>query len=190
MRSPIVLSRVPALLLALACLAPMAKLHAAQPLDEAMAIAKVEAFFDALDIETYASERFMAELAPGFFIFEMGERFDAASFDAFITEAAKTIVETDWTFSDFEVELGHDLAHVAYLNHGRFVDAEGHLIYSEWMESVLVVRAEADWKIKFLQSDLLSRWIIAPNGTRTDVYPVTAGEGAADTTAHTASDSG
>lgn len=148
--------------------------------DEAMtkerAIALVEAFFDTINIATYDSGRFAAGLAPGFSIFEMGEEFDAASFDAFISEAAKTIVETRWTLSDFDVSIGEDLTHLSYTNVGRFVNTQGGVIHSEWMESVLLELNEGEWKVKFLQSDLVSRWLLAADGSRTDIYPAEDGD--------------
>jgi hypothetical protein len=158
------------LLLSLGCLP--GTLQAEEVMTEQRAIAMVEAFFDTINIETYDSGRFAAGLAPGFSIFEMGEEFDAASFDAFISEAAKTIVETRWILSDFDVSIGDDLTHLSYTNVGRFVNMQGGVIHSEWMESVLLELVDAAWKIKFLQSDLVERWVVSPDGTRTELYPV------------------
>ena len=56
------------------------------------------------------------------------------------------------------------------------MNTQGGVIHSEWMESVLLELNEGEWKVKFLQSDLVSRWLLAADGSRTDIYPTEDGD--------------
>ena len=77
----------------------------------------------------------------------------------FVTEATSSIVETEWTLSDFKVTLGTDSAHISYYNNGVFKTADGESVHSFWMESVFLVIEEGELKVQFLQSDIVEREI-------------------------------
>ena len=81
------------------------------------------------------------------------------TFHEFIEEATGSIVETDWTLSDFKVTLGTDSAHISYYNNGIFKTSDGESIHSFWMESVFLVVEEGELKVQFLQSDIVEREI-------------------------------
>lgn len=126
---------------------------------EETAIAKLEEFFYLLDIERYDREDFSNVVTEDFQIFEDGLDLDLDSFHQFVTEATSTIVETEWTLSDFNVTLGTDSAHISYYNNGIFKTADGESVHSFWMESVFLVIEEGELKVQFLQSDIVEREI-------------------------------
>ena len=126
---------------------------------EETAIAKIEEFFYLLDIERYDREEFSNVVTEDFQIFEDGLDLDLDSFHQFVTEATSSIVETEWTLSDFKVTLGTDSAHVSYYNNGIFKTADGESVHSFWMESVFLVIEEGELKVQFLQSDIVEREI-------------------------------
>jgi len=126
---------------------------------EDAAIAKLHEFFLLLDINHYEKENISRIVTNDFHIFEVGNDFDLDSFDLFIKEASQTIIETEWTLSDFEVSLDDNSAHITYYNKGIFKTNNNESIYSDWMESVYMVVENGELKLKFLQSDLINREI-------------------------------
>ena len=126
---------------------------------EDAAIAKLHEFFVLLDINNYKKENISRIVTYDFHIFEVGNDFDLDSFDLFIKEASETIIETQWTLSDFIVSLDHNSAHITYYNKGIFKNNNNESIYSDWMESVYMVLENGELKLKFLQSDLINREI-------------------------------
>ena len=130
--------------------------QSAQMTEEAV-IAKLQEFFELLDIEQYDKNVLSEIVTDDFHIFEMGQDFTLDTFDAFIQEAQKTTVSTRWTLSDFVVSIEGQSAHVAYFNKGLFETTEQTLIHSHWMESAYMVVQDDVMKLKFLQSDLVNR---------------------------------
>ena len=126
---------------------------------EETAIAKLEEFFYLLDVDRYEKDDFFKVTTEDFQIFEDGLDLDRETFHEFIEEATGSIVETDWTLSDFKVTLGTDSAHISYYNNGIFKTSDGESIYSFWMESVFLVVEEGELKVQFLQSDIVEREI-------------------------------
>jgi hypothetical protein len=126
---------------------------------EETAIAKLEEFFYLLDVDRYEKDDFFKVTTKDFQIFEDGLDLDRETFHEFIEEATGSIVETDWTLSDFKVTLGTDSAHISYYNNGIFKTSDGESIYSFWMESVFLVVEEGELKVQFLQSDIVEREI-------------------------------
>ena len=126
---------------------------------EETAIAKLEEFFYLLDVDRYEKDDFFKVTTKDFQIFEDGLDLDRETFHEFIEEATGSIVETDWTLSDFKVTLGTDSAHISYYNNGIFKTSDGESIHSFWMESVFLVVEEGELKVQFLQSDIVEREI-------------------------------
>ena len=126
---------------------------------EETAIAKIEEFFYLLDVDRYDKEEFSKVVTEDFQIFEDGVDLDRETFHEFIEEATGSIVETDWTLSDFKVTLGTDSAHISYYNNGVFKTSDGESIHSFWMESVFLVVEDGELKVQFLQSDIVEREI-------------------------------
>ena len=129
----------------------------ADSITEKEAISKLNQFFNLLDIEVYQKEKILTILTDDFQIFEMGKTWDMNEFDEFLQEASKTTVSTDWVLSNYVVSIDDNSAHISYVNDGIFKTNENELVISNWLESVYLVKAGGELKLKFLQSDLVNR---------------------------------
>ena len=129
----------------------------AEKITEQEVIAKVNQFFELLDIEVYKKEKVLTILTNDFQIFEMGKSWDMNEFDEFLQEASKTTITTDWVLTDFAVSIDENSAHVSYVNDGIFKTIDNELVISNWLESVYLIKEKGELKLKFLQSDLVSR---------------------------------
>ena len=129
----------------------------AEAITEQEVIDKVNQFFELLDIEVYQKEKVLTILTDDFQIFEMGKPWDMNEFDEFLQEASKTTISTDWILTNFVVSIDENSAHVSYINDGIFKTIDNELVISNWLESVYLVKEKGELKLKFLQSDLVSR---------------------------------
>ena len=129
----------------------------ASSLTEEKAISKLNQFFELLDLEVYQKENISKILTNDFHIFEMGKAWNMDEFDEFILEASKTTISTDWVLSNYVVSLDENSAHISYVNDGVFKKKDNELVISNWLESVYLVKEDGELKLKFLQSDLVSR---------------------------------
>ena len=128
-----------------------------EKINEQEVIAKVKQFFELLDIEVYQKEKVLTILTDDFQIFEMGKAWDMNEFDEFLQEASKTTLTTDWVLTNFVVSIDENSAHVSYVNDGLFKTIDNESVISNWLESVYLVKEKEELKLKFLQSDLVSR---------------------------------
>ena len=128
-----------------------------EAISEEEVIAKVNQFFELLDIEVYKKEKVLTILTNDFQIFEMGKPWNMNEFDEFLQEASKTTLTTDWVLSNFVVSIDENSAHVSYINDGVFKTIDNELVISNWLESVYLIKEKEELKLKFLQSDLVSR---------------------------------
>ena len=124
---------------------------------EKQAISKLNQFFNLLDIEIYQKEKILTILTDDFQIFEMGKAWDINEFDEFLQEASKTTVSTDWVLSNYVVSIDDNSAHISYVNDGVFKTTDDESVISNWLESVYLVKEGEELKLKFLQSDLVTR---------------------------------
>ena len=129
----------------------------ASSLTEEKAISRLNQFFELLDLEVYQKENISKILTNDFHIFEMGKAWNMDEFDEFIQEASKTTISTDWVLSNYVVSLDENSAHISYVNDGVFKTTDNELVISNWLESVYLVKEDGELKLKFLQSDLVSR---------------------------------
>ena len=129
----------------------------ASSLTEEKAISKLNQFYELLDLEVYQKENISKILTNDFHIFEMGKAWNMDEFDQFIQEASKTTISTDWVLSNYVVSLDENSAHISYVNDGVFKTTDNELVISNWLESVYLVKEDGELKLKFLQSDLVSR---------------------------------
>ena len=128
-------------------------------ISEETAIAKLEEFFYLLDVDRYERDTFSKVVTKDFQIFEDGLNLDRESFHDFVTEGTGTIVETEWTLTDFKVTLNTDSSHISYYNYGLFKTNKNEVIKSFWMESAYLIIEDGELKVQFLQSDLIHREI-------------------------------
>jgi len=128
-----------------------------ESISEEEVISKLNQFFALLDLEVYEKDKVSTILTDDFLIFEMGKAWNMDEFDKFIQEASKTTISTDWVLSNYVVSIDDNSAHISYANDGVFKTTDNELVISNWLESVYLVKEGGELKLKFLQSDLVSR---------------------------------
>jgi Domain of unknown function (DUF4440) len=153
-------SRIKALLanpVAIAFVAPLATLSSVSAAHaKACAPQHNEAVVDALHQLFEAASRddeklFKEVLAPNFYAFDNGKRFDGMQLPQLIKAAhgnGKTYV---WSVNDPEVHIACDWAWVTYTNRGSVGDASGTQPMS-WLESAVLHYQGERWHIQFLHS--------------------------------------
>ena len=133
-------------------------------ISEAETLSTLEAFFSALSVENYGNDDLETIVTDDFTIFEMGQRFTLKEFKEFLTSANyANWVSTNWSISNYTISSSNDSAHIFYQNDGTFVfpsdDMPKKLTQQEniWLESALIVREDGVLKLRFLQSENVSR---------------------------------
>jgi hypothetical protein len=94
---------------------------------------------------------FKEVLAPNFYAFDNGKRFDGMQLPELIKAAhgaGKTYV---WSVNDPEVHIACDWAWITYTNRGSAGDASGTHPMS-WLESAVLHYQGQRWRIQFLHS--------------------------------------
>ena len=129
----------------------------AKSITQEEAISKLNQFFELLDLEFYEKDKVSTVITSDFLIFEMGKAWNMDEFDEFIQEASNTTISTDWVLSNYVVSIDDNSAHISYVNDGVFKTIDNELVISNWLESVYLVKDSGRLKLKFLQSDLVSR---------------------------------
>ena len=120
----------------------------------------VNQFFEGLKIKNQASKKYRQHITDDFFIFEMGKKYSMDELVDLFQRGDRQWISTDWKLSDFRVSLDENSAHASYVNTGIFYfEQDGKKFRSDlqWLESVYLVKRGDQWKIKFLQSDDVSR---------------------------------
>ena len=120
----------------------------------------VNRFFEGLKIKNQASKKYRQCITDDFFIFEMGKKYSMDELVGLFQAGDRQWISTDWKLSDFRVSLDENSAHASYVNTGVFYfERDGKKFRSDlkWLESVYLVKRGDQWKMKFLQSDDVSR---------------------------------
>lgn len=137
----------------------------ARPSEEE-ARAALAGFFNALSVENYPRDAMDRWITDDFVIFEMGQAFSWPQFQTFLSGAGyANWLSTDWQFSDIKISLDERSAHLSYVNTGQFIypdPGDASMTTREenvWLESVYLVQQDGGVKIRFLQSDNISREI-------------------------------
>ena len=126
---------------------------------EELAINTLKAFYANLDVDTYGSKGWLELVTSDFKVFEAGKQMDLAAFLKF-SKPSDDLTETNWALSALDVTLDGSSAHISYLNDGLFRHSNIE-VKLKWMESVLLVMDDGVLKVRFLNSNLLDRQIIA-----------------------------
>ena len=129
----------------------------AKSITQEEAISKLNQFFELLDFEFYEKDKVSTVITSDFLIFEMGKAWNMDEFDEFIQEASNTTISTDWVLSNYVVSIDDNSAHISYVNDGVFKTTDNELVISNWLESVFLIKEGGELKLKFLQSDLVTR---------------------------------
>ena len=127
---------------------------------EQQVIQTMERFFEILDVDNYKRGLLSEVVTEDFKIFEAGEVMDIERFHDFVTHVDPNVAplsETSWSLSEFDISLDADSAHVSYLNKGIFKHGTEMTATLNWMESAYLVKRPNGYKIRFLNSNVISR---------------------------------
>ncbi len=127
---------------------------------EQQVIQIMERFFEILDVDNYERNLLEEVVTEDFKIFEAGEVMDIERFHAFVTHVDPNVAplsETSWSLSEFDISLDNDSAHVSYINRGIFKHGDEMSARLHWMESAYLIKKTDGYKIRFLNSNVVSR---------------------------------
>ena len=94
---------------------------------------------------------FKEVLAPDFYAFDNGKRFDGMQLPQLIKAAHGAGQTYVWSVNDPEVHIACDWAWITYTNRGSVGDASGTQPVS-WLESAVLHYQGQRWRIQFLHS--------------------------------------
>lgn len=96
---------------------------------------------------------FRKVLAPDFYAFDGGKRFDGVGVLEFVkAEFQDKGYVFVWTVTDPTVHTACNMAWISYTNVGSITDPSGKTMPMQWLESAVLQRAEGGWRIRFFQS--------------------------------------
>jgi hypothetical protein len=94
---------------------------------------------------------FKAELADGFYAYDVGKRFSGDELFAVIKSAHAAGRRFVWTVQEPDTHVTCELAWVAYVNRGSVTDGSGERPVT-WLESAAMVYERGAWRIRFFHS--------------------------------------
>jgi hypothetical protein len=107
--------------------------------------------FAAAEIDDTA--KFDSLLAPGFYMYDNGRRFDGDAIMGFIKSAHAAGMKYEWNVTAPDVHITGKTAWIAYVNRGSVTDAKGAKQDLTWLESADFVQQNGSWKLVFVQSE-------------------------------------
>jgi hypothetical protein len=84
-------------------------------------------------------------------MYDVGERYDAASIMARIKQAHASGTRIEWHVTKPDVHVYGNTAWIAYVNDGSISNANG-TVPMEWLESAFLVNVSGTWKVAFWHS--------------------------------------
>jgi hypothetical protein len=117
--------------------------------EQAQVVDTVRTIFVAAKADDVA--KFDSVLAPNFYIFDGGARFNADSIMAFIKAQHAAGKRYEWNVTNPDVHINGDTAWIAYTNKGSLTDAAGTKDLN-WLESAFLQKQAGTWKIVFMHS--------------------------------------
>ena len=95
--------------------------------------------------------KFDSVVAPGFYIFDGGLRFNGDSIMTFIKTQHEAGKHYEWNVTEPDVHITGHTAWIAYTNKGSVSDSSGTKNLT-WLESAFLEKQAGVWKIVFMQS--------------------------------------
>ena len=117
--------------------------------DQQQVVDTVRTVFTAARADDLA--KFDSVIAPHFYIFDGGARFNGDSIMALIKAQHAAGKRYEWNVTEPDVHISGDTAWIAYVNKGSITDASG-TVNQKWLESAFLEKQAGGWKIVFLHS--------------------------------------
>jgi hypothetical protein len=95
--------------------------------------------------------KFDSVIAPGFYIYDVGARFNGDSIMALIKAQHIAGKRYEWKVTEPDVHISGKTAWIAYVNKGSITDASGS-VNQTWLESAFLEKQAGAWKIVFMHS--------------------------------------
>jgi ketosteroid isomerase-like protein len=95
--------------------------------------------------------KFDSVIAPGFYIFDAGARFDGDAIMALIKTQHAAGKRYEWNVTEPDVHISGNTAWIAYVNKGSITDASG-TVNQNWLESAFLEKQAGAWKLVFMHS--------------------------------------
>ena len=117
--------------------------------DQVQVVNTVKGIFAAAALDDLA--KFHAVVAPGFYLYDAGARFDGDAIMTLIKAEHAKGRRYEWNVTEPDVHVIGDTAWIAYVNKGAVTDESGTKAQS-WLESAFLERSGGVWKIVFMHS--------------------------------------
>src|ERR1700723_2946569 len=117
--------------------------------DQKQVVDTVSTIFTAARADDVA--KFDSVIAPGFYIFDGGARFNGDSIMALIKAQHAAGKRYEWNVTEPDVRISGNTAWIAYVNKGSITDASG-IVNQNWLESAFLEKQAGAWKIVFMHS--------------------------------------
>ena len=117
-------------------------------------------FFEVLSVNNPDKNKLYELVTDDYFIFENQKKYSMEEFIQFVS-TFKTI-EDEWEFSEFEIDIDQNSAHVSLRNVGKFLvetDSGNVIMNFDWLESAYLIRDEGELKFDFYFSDAVKESI-------------------------------
>ncbi len=128
--------------------------------DQKQVVDTVSTIFTAARADDVA--KFDSVIAPGFYIFDVGARFNGDTIMASIKALHAAGKRYEWNVTEPDVHITGNTAWIAYVNKGSISDASGTL-NQNWLESAFLEKQAGTWKIVFMHS---TRDLVATQGNQ------------------------
>jgi ketosteroid isomerase-like protein len=109
----------------------------------------VNTIFTALQTDDAA--KFNSVIAPAFYMFDGGARFNGETIMALIKAQQVAGKRYEWSVTKPDIHISGDTAWIAYVNEGSITDASGRA-NQQWLESAFLEKQAGTWKILFIHS--------------------------------------
>jgi hypothetical protein len=117
--------------------------------DQRQVVDTVSTIFTAARSDDVA--KFDSVIAPGFYIFDGGARFNGDTIMALIKAQHVAGKRYEWNVTEPDVHINGNTAWIAYVNKGNISDASG-TVNQNWLESAFLEKQAGSWKIVFMHS--------------------------------------
>ena len=117
--------------------------------DQEQIVDTVSTIFTAARADNVA--KFDSVIAPGFYIFDGGARFNGDSIMDLIKTQEAAGRRYEWNVTEPDVHISGNTAWIAYINKGSITDASG-TVNQQWLESAILEKQKGVWKIVFMHS--------------------------------------
>jgi Domain of unknown function (DUF4440) len=117
--------------------------------DQARIVDTVSTIFSAALTDDVA--KFDSVIAPGFYIYDVGVRFNGDSIMALIKAQHAAGKRYEWKVTEPDVHISGKTAWIAYVNKGSIRDASS-TVNQTWLESAFLEKQAGTWKIVFMHS--------------------------------------